>query len=153
MIHIKVDDMEGPEQCTFEKAGVIVADFAKLVTVKDTAISESGCSYIFSDRTPVSVHNSEFSLGQDKNPYISMRGGELTVEGSRFKPAAIRDSTVRGRGIYCDYCTELKVFGSSFEGLVGFQGGAVFLKDSVNGLMTGNLFEDNLAMQGGAVYI
>lgn len=33
------------------------------------------------------------------------------------------------------------------------QGGAVFLKDTQNGTMTGNTFSNNTAKQGGAIYI
>ena len=72
VIHMKVKELEGPESCRFDKAGVIVADAAKLVYVKNTAISESGCSYIYSDRTPVTIENSDFSSGQHRNPYVNM---------------------------------------------------------------------------------
>ena len=120
IVHMSVEDLEGPEQCTYDKAAVIVADSAKHVSVEHTVIEKSGCSYIYSDRTPVSINNSNFMSGQHKNPYVSIRGSELNVIGSRFKPADVEDLTVRGRGIYCDYCTSLTISGSKFEGLKGF---------------------------------
>jgi len=64
LLGMRVENLDGPERCTFEKAGVVVADMAKLVTMENTRIARSGCSYVYSDRSSIEITNSEFDLGR-----------------------------------------------------------------------------------------
>ena len=145
-------NIKGPKKCEYETAGVIVGSMASLIDVKDTTISDSGCSYIFSDRTPVVARGIHFTSGYE-SPYIRVMGSQLEVSESVFSAALQIDPSVKGRAINCDLCTKLNVTGSQFNDLQAYQGGAVFVKNSANGTLQNNSFTGNLARQGGAIYL
>ena len=61
---LKIDGLSGPEDCKFSNSGVIVADLAASIQISETEINDSGCSYLYSDRTPITVADSTFIDGQ-----------------------------------------------------------------------------------------
>jgi predicted outer membrane repeat protein len=98
----------------------------------------------------VNVMYSTFSNGL-KNSFIDVKGADLEMMNVTLKMTD-GDSKGNGQGVKCRNCLSMLITNSTFEELGGYQGGAVYLKDSSNGCMEGNTFVSNSARQGGAIY-
>ena len=121
----KFTGLPAPDECKFGNSGVIVSELADEVRVEHIEISDSSCSYIYSDRTPVIVTDSKLSGGK-KKPYISMIGSSINMEGSTLSDSVV-DNVSKGRGFNCLGCTEVTIKNSNFTGLNGYLGGAIYL--------------------------
>ena len=130
--------MSAPDSCKFENSGVIVAEFAESVSLENTSITNSDCTYVYSDRTPVKLDNSLFSSGLRK-PYILVKDSSIEVKDTTFSDSVF-DSISKGRGLSCIDCTSVDIVTSTFSGLKGYMGGALYLKDSNRVTLTKNTF-------------
>ena len=150
-VDVDMSGLEGPDDCNFENSGVIVGELADSFTITNSIFSDNECSYIYSDRSDVVVTNSTFTGGK-LNPYINMKGANLRLTNATLEEA-VQDLKTFGRGVKCEDCLTVEIETSTFRGLRAYQGGAVYLKDSLSGLFTDNTFDQNLAKQGGAVFV
>lgn len=80
---VRLNDLAGPSGCQFEKSGVIVGVQASSIAIHNSNFTANGCSYVWSDRTPVAISNSRFAQGSS-SPYVSMRGSVLSISDSIF---------------------------------------------------------------------
>lgn len=97
------------------------------------------------------MSNTTFSGGK-LSPYISLKGANLKLNNSTLQEADEDLKTV-GRGVKCENCLTVEIETTIFKGLRAYQGGAIYLKDSLSGLFIDNTFDENTAKQGGAVFV
>ena len=64
----RLDNLLGPASCTYEDTGVIVGQNGGLISIVNSSFSGNACSYVFGDRTPVSVTNSVFHRAEAPSP-------------------------------------------------------------------------------------
>ena len=81
-----------------------------------------------------------------------MFGSVLSVHNTTMQNTS-RDFNAYGRGLMCSYCTQVMIKESTFTNLAGNMGGAIYVDNSLGGYFEDNLFSNNMARQGGAVFV